>query len=241
MIEDMGPEEADRLDNLDEFISNVVEYQNNTDTPSLVEFLEETALVADVDRYDDTADAVVLMTIHSAKGLEFPQVFLPGFEEGIFPGPQSASDPEEVEEERRLSYVAITRAKECLFCIHVRERLMFGRTQYNPVSRFVTEIDEDDIETESMNAPVHQRSQPARSKRYAISKEFFTQPAVKSAKPSNAFEHFSVGERVSHMAFGLGTVLSAKEMGTDVLYEIAFDEVGTKKLMATFAKLKRGE
>ncbi len=236
-----GEAEADRLKNIEELISTAVEFEKTHEEPTLEAFLEEMSLLTDIDNYDNDNNAVVLMTIHSAKGLEFPVVFLPGLEEGIFPGPQSASDPEEVEEERRLSYVAITRAKECLFCIHVRERLMFGRTQYNPVSRFVTEIDEDDIEVESMNAPVHQRSQPAHSKRYAISKEFFTQPAVKSAKPSNAFEHFSVGERVSHMAFGLGTVLSAKEMGTDVLYEIAFDEAGTKKLMATFAKLKRGE
>ncbi|MBE6690931.1 MAG: ATP-dependent DNA helicase PcrA, partial [Ruminococcaceae bacterium] len=138
MIRDMGEEEAERLDNLDEFISNVKEYMESVETPSLTEFLQETALVADVDRYDDTADAVVLMTIHSAKGLEFPKVFLPGFEEGIFPGLQTVmAGPEEIEEERRLAYVAITRAKDELYISHAKSRMLYGRTGANPASRFL--------------------------------------------------------------------------------------------------------
>jgi len=236
-----GDAEADRLKNIEELISTAVEFEKSHEEPTLEAFLEEVALITDIDNYDDDNNAVVLMTIHSAKGLEFPVVFLPGVEEGIFPGMQSASDPDEVEEERRLAYVAITRAKERLFCVHVRERLMFGRTQFNPLSRFVNEIPTEHVEVEEIIKPTEQRPQTNRPRRHSISKEFFTQPAVKSSKPSSSFEHFTVGERVVHPAFGEGTVLSAREMGTDVLYEIAFDDAGTKKLMATFAKLKRAE
>ncbi len=234
-----GEAEADRLKNVEELISTALEFEKTHEEPTLEAFLEEVALITDIDNYDDENNAVVLMTIHSAKGLEFPVVFLPGMEEGIFPGMQSANDPEEVEEERRLAYVAITRAKDKLFCIHVRERLMFGRTQFNPLSRFVNEIPVEHAEIEEQAKPAEQRPQPSRHRRNTISKEFFTEPAVKAAKPSVSFEHFTVGERVVHLAFGEGTVLSAREMGTDVLYEIAFDDAGTKKLMATYAKLKR--
>ncbi|MBQ4064784.1 MAG: UvrD-helicase domain-containing protein [Clostridia bacterium] len=236
-----GEAEADRLKNVEELISTALEFERSHDTPTLEAFLEETALITDVDNYDEENNAVVLMTIHSAKGLEFPVVFLPGMEEGIFPGMQSANDPDEVEEERRLAYVAITRAKERLYCLHTKERLMFGRTQFNPLSRFVNEIPVEHAEVEEQSNANEARQPQSRQKRNPISKEFFTEPAVKSSRPSASFEHFTVGERVTHIAFGNGTVLSAREMGTDVLYEIAFDDAGTKKLMATFAKLKREE
>ncbi len=234
-----GDAEADRLKNVEELITTAVEFERTHEDPTLEDFLEETALLTDVDNYDDENNAVVLMTVHSAKGLEFPVVFLPGMEEGVFPGQQSAVNADDVEEERRLAYVAITRAKEKLFCIHVKERLMFGRTQYNPQSRFLSEIPSENVEIEEPSSSGETRVSQLRQRRHTISKEFFTQPAVKAAKPSASFEHFSVGDRVLHVAFGEGTVLSAREMGTDVLYEIAFDNVGTKKLMATFAKLKR--
>ena len=237
-----GESEADRLKNVEELISSAVAYEKeHEDEATLQNFLEEIALFTDLDNYDDASNAVTLMTIHSAKGLEFPVVFLPGLEEGIFPGIQASHDNAEIEEERRLAYVAITRAKDKLFCLHVRERLMYGRTQYNPVSRFVTEIPETCIEEEEPSAPIERTAPVSRQKRHTISKEFFTRPAVKSAIRNTSFERFKVGDRVTHLAFGDGIVLSAREMGTDVLYEIAFDSVGTKKLMATFAKLKRCE
>ncbi|MBQ2249896.1 MAG: UvrD-helicase domain-containing protein, partial [Clostridia bacterium] len=133
---DAGPEEAERLENLEEFKSGILEYMEENENPTLTGFLEETALVADVDRYDETADAVVLMTVHSAKGLEFPIVLLPGMEEGLFPGMQTVTGGNaEIEEERRLAYVAITRAKRELYILHTRSRLLYGQTMYNPLSR----------------------------------------------------------------------------------------------------------
>ena len=246
MIKDMGEEEADRLDNLQEFISNVVEYQENAEQPSLTEFLEATALVADVDRYDDTADAVVLMTIHSAKGLEFPQVFLPGFEEGLFPGMQTVLAGEaEVEEERRLAYVAITRAKDELYILHAKTRMLYGRTGANPASRFLGEIPESLLER-----PVAQAaptagfsglgSRPvAPAYRNHAANDRITVGRAAATRPSAPREYFSAGDRVKHTLFGEGVILSAKKMAADTLYEVAFDTAGTKKLMATYAKLQK--
>jgi len=247
MIRDMGEEEAERLDNLDEFISNVVEYQNTAETPTLTEFLEETALVADVDRYDDTADAVVMMTIHSAKGLEFPQVFLPGFEEGIFPGMQTVmAGPEEIEEERRLAYVAITRAKDALYILHASSRMLYGHTTSNPASRFLGEIPEQLLEREGQR----------QASLYAGSASGFRTSGtvgMQGPRKTAAADPISVGrtekaaclpileagDRVRHMLFGEGEILTVQKMGADYLYEIAFDTKGTKKLMATYAKLKK--
>lgn len=243
MIRDMGKEEADRLDNLKEFISGVIEYQESAEEPSLTEFLEVTALVADVDRYDESADAVVLMTIHSAKGLEFPQVFLPGFEDGIFPGLQTVmAGPEEIEEERRLAYVAITRAKEELYLLHAQNRMLYGRTSYNPASRFLAEIPENLLERPS--APARPAGVYGASK---ITPQRFGQSAAVErssvARPAAAApvkrESFAAGDRVKHATFGEGSVLSVQKIAADTLYEIAFDRVGTKKLMQTYAKLQK--
>ncbi len=236
-----GIEEADRLNNVQELISNALEFEKThpDGTATLEAFLEESALISDIDNYDDDNNAVVLMTVHSAKGLEFPIVFLPGAEEGIFPGMQSIGFPDELEEERRLAYVAITRAKDKLFCIHTKERTMFGRTQYNQLSRFISEIPNESAEIESISDPAPQPRANTKQKTSTISKEFFVQPTIKSVPTNLNFSKFKLGERVSHITFGEGTVLSAREMGADVLYEIAFDNFGTKKLMATFAKLKR--
>ncbi len=236
-----GQDEAERLDNVKELISNAIEFEKNhtAEEANLETFLEEVALISDIDNYDDDNNAVVLMTIHSAKGLEFPIVFLPGVEEGIFPSVQTTAFPEELEEERRLAYVAITRAKDELFCIHVRERLMFGRTQYNQLSRFISEIPEECIEIKLPRGAEFGSREQVKQKKNVISREFFIQPAVKATVGNKTFERFKVGDRVSHMTFGEGVIMSAREMGTDVLYEIAFDNYGTKKLMATYAKLKR--
>ena len=242
MLIDAGEEEAERLDNLDEFVSNVIEYQNNNEEPTLTGFLEETALVADVDRYDENADAVVLMTIHSAKGLEFPVVFLPGFEDGIFPGMQSILDPSELEEERRLAYVAITRAKERLYITHAKSRLLFGRTQYNPRSRFIDEIPTeliDDISGENARAEQVRTPFTGAKKPRTVPYEAITVNKPLFAKQPEKTTQFAAGDRVRHMTFGEGEIISVKPMGADTLYEIMFDSVGMKKLMATYARLKK--
>ena len=243
MIRDMGPEEAERLDNLEEFISGVKEYMENAEEPSLAEFLQETALVADVDRYDDTADAVVLMTIHSAKGLEFPRVFLPGFEEGIFPGLQTVmAGPEEIEEERRLAYVAMTRAKDELFILHTKSRMLYGHTSCNPSSRFLSEIPERLLElpksTDMREVGGMSQRRWGEQVRTATTAPI-TAGRTPATKPAASTERFESGDRVRHMLFGEGTILTVTKMGADTLYEIAFDTKGTKKLMATYAKLKK--
>ena len=288
---DAGPEEAERLENLEEFKSGILEYMEENETPTLTGFLEETALVADVDRYDETADAVVLMTVHSAKGLEFPIVLLPGMEEGLFPGMQTVTGGNaEIEEERRLAYVAITRAKRELYILHTRSRLLYGQTMYNPLSRFIAEIPESLLEQVSRTsdalygesrhgaygargaeaAPGQRRTyysereegstyssyagrgEPSpyssygdygRTRRDGARSSFgggvtVGKPLQKVAK-AGARETLSAGDRVLHPTFGEGDILSAKPMGADVLYEVAFDRVGTKKLMGTYAKLKK--
>ena len=260
MLIDGGEAEKDRLDNVDEFVSGVIEYMKNNEEPTLTGFLEETALVADVDRFDETADAVVLMTIHSAKGLEFPVAIIPGLEEGIFPGMQSQNDPSELEEERRLAYVAITRAKKELFLFHSERRLLYGRTMYNPISRFV-----EDIPTELIDEKIKKQQKPASEYSWGGGKTYFTSsesqsggnmrpvqrpgtvptvkkstsPAIKTAPLKKPAELFAPGDRVKHPAFGIGDVISAKQMGSDILYEVIFENVGTKKLMATYAKLTK--
>ena len=260
MLEEAGEEERDRLDNLDEFKSSIIEYVNNNEEPTLIGFLEENALVADVDRYDDSADAVVLMTIHSAKGLEFPIVFLPGMEDGIFPGIQTITgNDEDMEEERRLAYVALTRAKKQIYIMHAKTRLMYGQTQYNPISRFVTEIPDKYIndmsesdrdkgyslqsgakvyfsEKTATDKAVPEHRRPVQRERHTdsltLGKQLFSQENVKS-------ERLNPGDRVRHMTFGEGEILTVKQMGADVLYEVMFDRVGTKKLMGSYAKLKK--
>lgn len=252
MLIDGGEAEKDRLDNVDEFVSGVIEYMKNNEAPTLTGFLEETALVADVDRFDETADAVVLMTIHSAKGLEFPVAILPGLEEGIFPGTQSINDPSELEEERRLAYVAITRAKRELYLFHSARRLLYGRTMYNPVSRFVEDIPKE-LLNERVKKPesssgdrrgtgrVYIGSQPSRSERplWGASATRGSATAPKAAPPKKPSVVFEPGDRVRHLTFGEGEVLSARQMGSDIMYEVVFDNAGTKKLMATYAKLTK--
>jgi len=244
-IVEKGEEERERLENLEEFISGVIEYQNEAEQPNLTEFLEQTALVADVDRYDDSADAVVLMTIHSAKGLEFPQVFLPGFEDGLFPGLQTIMQgPAEMEEERRLAYVAITRAKDELFILHTKERMLYGRTGANPPSRFLKEIPEELLELPTIptrSTESHAYNRTAGSFGTARAGAGFSDKiSVAAPRPRvTQLEVLAAGDRVRHATFGEGTMLSVKRIGADYLYEVAFDEKGTKKLMATYAKLTK--
>ena len=246
MIIDQGETERERLDNLEEFVSGVIEYetslQNEPDVqPTLIGFLEENALVADVDKYDEKADAVVMMTIHSAKGLEFPIVFLVGMEDGIFPGMQSIlGSASEIEEERRLAYVAITRAKRQLYMTYAQSRLLYGKTQYNPPSRFLGEIPKEllleDAPRRRAFTPMDDETLYSYQSAPRFERVTVGQPL---RKPTGAGESFAVGDRVRHMTFGEGEILSVKPMGADTLYEIVFDRAGTKKLMASFAKLKK--
>ncbi len=250
MLEAAGITEIDRVQNVKELVSNAVTYEEaNPDTASLSGFLEEVALISDIDNYDAEADAVVLMTIHSAKGLEFPVVFLPGMEEGLFPSMQSAMDPSELEEERRLAYVAITRAKERLYLLHARERLIYGKTNYNQKSRFIEEIPEEYInlplqrklaEAAAANAQAAAQANERRKKPLDWSRETFrAADLISGVGKTHGHERFSTGDRVFHYTFHKGTVLSVKEIEADIEYEVAFDEVGTKKLRATYAKLKK--
>ncbi len=235
-----GETGIDRLRNLDELVNMAIEYHNSAEEPTLSGFLEEVALVSDTDNYDSEADAVVLMTIHSAKGLEFPIVFLPGLEEGIFPSIMNGEDDSEIEEERRLAYVAVTRAKQKLYVMNVRERMMFGKTRYNRPSRFLEEIPEKYIDDQNQQQRIYTQQNDKHIKP-SISKELTTPVSTVTPIKRAATIAFSVGEGVKHPTFGDGIVLSVQKMGADTLYEVAFDRVGTKKLMATFAKLQKKE
>lgn len=249
MLIDGGEAERDRIDNIEELVSGAFEYQKNNEDASLTGYLEEVALVADVDKYDETADAVILMTIHSSKGLEFPVVFIPGMEDGIFPGMKTITGPDdEMEEERRLAYVAVTRAKEKLYLICAHDRMLWGRSTHNPPSRFIDEIPPQYIEhkkregTGGLLQPVrptvrtYYKERPDSTRVAGGEITVNKQPVRHSTAP---IEKISEGDRVRHRIFGDGEVLSVRNMGADVLYEVAFDNVGTKKLLATYAKLTK--
>ncbi len=245
MLEKAGLLEIDRTQNVEELISNAVEYEQEHPDATLGGFLEEVALVSDIDQYDEEANAVVMMTIHSAKGLEFPVVFLPGMEEGIFPGRMSAVDPVELEEERRLAYVAMTRAKEKLYCLRAHERLLYGQTQYNPPSRFLKEIPPEYADVEDLNRKRQVRAEDgSKPRRRLLSEEFCKNPLDTAAKaaqiPTAPTRSYRVGERVCHATFGIGVILSARKIGNDTLYEIEFVGGNVKKLMGNYAKLTPG-
>jgi DNA helicase-2/ATP-dependent DNA helicase PcrA len=238
-----GDENAqDRIDNVNELTSSLIQYEEeNGDEASLPGYLEEVALLADIDNYDSSSDSVVMMTMHSAKGLEFPVVFLPGFEEGIFPGIQAIFNPSQIEEERRLAYVAITRAKEELHLVCAGSRMIFGSTQRNQPSRFAEEIPKELLEVSrayerKTPAPEARPSAPSYRTHSAVSHSFGA--AWKPAAEKSA-EKFRAGDTVIHKTFGRGMVLSAVPMGNDTLLEIAFDQSGTKKLMANYARLQK--
>lgn len=246
-----GFEGEGKIANVNEFVSAAAEYEKRceeTETePTLPGFLEEISLVSDVDKYDENSDAVVLMTIHAAKGLEFPVVFLAGMEDGIFPSHQNFGESDETEEERRLAYVAITRAKEKLYVTHAKSRTMYGKTCYNPLSCFIREEVPDTLIESLPKRPQEYQSQPYGNRFYRepVSNEFRRRPEIMSAPAERrgveryGLEVFAPGTRVESTAFGKGTVISSKSMGADVVYEIQFDEKGLKKLTATFAKLRR--
>ena len=294
MLREGDSTERERLDNIYELITNAIDYENVAESPSLEGFLEEVSLVADVDEYSPDEDAAIMMTIHSAKGLEFPIVFLPGMEEGLFPSHQAMMEAEEIEEERRLAYVAITRAKEKLYITTARERLFFGMTQYNQMSRFVKEIPTKNIDLDDRVArkmPLGRSVNGMPFSDFDDGEDYFgeksasrpsgdysgygtngyggngyggngryntgvgvrggaasygngsSQPVKKPSEQSAQREKaqlFAPGDRVYHRIFKSGTILSVTPMASDAIYEIAFDDVGTKKLMASAAKLQKG-
>lgn len=240
-----GEDDAqDRVDNVRELSTNLIKYEeDNGEEASLSGFLEEVSLLTDIDNYDSSSDSTVLMTMHSAKGLEFPVVFLPGFEEGIFPGMQVLYHPDEIEEERRLAYVAITRAKEELYILNSEYRMLFGSSLHNQPSRFLQEIPEELTEksrSRSWKKPdpgivLPTSSKETRAKTTKATRSFG--PVSKSAADQKV--SYRVGDCVVHKTFGTGVILSATPMGNDTLLEVAFDKVGTKKLMANFARLQK--
>ena len=250
------PEKAeDRIENVRELSSMLQRYEEEAgDEASLSGFLEEVSLFTDIDNYDSGADSVVLMTIHSAKGLEFPVVFLPGWEEGVFPGNAVLYDPSQVEEERRLAYVAITRAREELYLYHAESRMIFGSTSHNRLSRFAEEIPEELIERSrsreyayrtsmggAFGTMPHSKERPTPASGRASQAGGFAAQVYRPtpAKPAPAGT-FQAGDTVRHKTFGTGVILTATPMANDTLLEIAFDKVGTKKLFANFARLTKG-
>lgn len=266
MWEMAGPTEEERVEALKELASNIRTYEENSEEelPSLFGFLEEAALMTDADNYDAEADTLVLMTMHAAKGLEFPIVFLPGFEENVFPGIQTMFRPEELEEDRRLCYVAITRAKQELFITCARSRMLYGSTTRNRPSRFLQEIPSSLLDTHeqgrltytsygdydrrsgrgdggysaSFTTPSEAPYRPKSGASWGggISASGIAKPAAKTA---SAGESWQVGDRVNHKAFGVGTIRAVSPMAGDMLLTIEFETAKTKKIMATYAKLTK--
>jgi DNA helicase-2/ATP-dependent DNA helicase PcrA len=226
-------ESRSKQENVQELKSSILSYVHQAETPTLAGFLEEVSLYTDIEKYDADADAAVMMTMHSAKGLEFPTVFLVGMEEGLFPGMRVMTDPDELEEERRLCYVAITRAKERLFLSHAKQRMLYGRTSFNRPSRFLGEIPEECLEE-------RHRQRPAATSYSSYQRKPESRPAPRPTTVAPMLD-LSKGDQVIHTAFGPGLVLNVLKMNGDALLEIAFDQVGTKKLMlkAASAHLKK--
>ena len=238
-------ENKTRLENVRELKSSIHAYIENAEVPTLAGFLEEIALYTDLEQYNEKDDAVVMMTMHSAKGLEFPHVFLVGFEDGLFPGMRAIGDAEEMEEERRLCYVAITRAKKSLTICHAKQRMLYGRTSAALPSRFLREIPEEYVERKGGYRTVRENpySYGSAYSQYPSYAPPVKKPPVVHTSSSigtaakAAYLELNKGDMVRHAAFGKGMVLSVMKMGGDALLEIAFDDIGTKKLMAKTASV----
>ena len=234
-----------RIENIEELSSNIIKFEEDyAEEASLSNFLEEISLQTDIDNYDAEADSSVMMTVHSAKGLEFPVVFIAGLEEGVFPSIATMMNPDELNEERRLAYVGITRAKEKLYITKAKSRMLMGHTSYNKVSRFVNEIPPELLNytgekktfasTNGFSASSSHISIGAGSK-FTPNKSFntFTKPAVKSGTV------YKKGDCVFHKVFGKGMIMKTEKMGNDTMLEVAFDKAGTKTLMANFSKMEK--
>ncbi|MEE1013255.1 MAG: UvrD-helicase domain-containing protein [Clostridia bacterium] len=235
-------ENQTRLENLDEFISMIQEAVNKDAAVTLEQILEDISLISDIDNYDEAQETVTLMTLHSAKGLEFPVVFLVGMEEGVFPGMRSFGDEEEIEEERRLCYVGITRAKERLFLTRAKSRTLFGATKYNLPSRFLEEIPQEllDMKEERPKVVTFDDMPTKKAAGFGRSALLESQQKPKAAQESD-LPNYAPGDKVKHRKFGIGTVIAAQSMGKDVLLRIDFPTEGEKKLLAAYAPIEKVE
>ncbi len=234
-------ESRTRIENLKEFLSMVQETVRESPETKLEDLLENISLVADIDGFDEAQDTVTLMTLHSAKGLEFKNVFLIGMEEGIFPGVRSLGMEDEMEEERRLCYVGITRAKSRLFLTHTDTRTLFGTTKYNMMSRFLKEIPKELLNEESAKKSRIEDFGFTYTKKPTMDRSMFA--TVGGQKPAASDKTISLdfgpGDRVMHRKFGEGTVVEAKAIGADMFLKVKFDSVGEKNLMAAYVQLEK--
>ena len=237
-------ENADtKIENVQELRTSMVQYMEQADEPSLSGFLEEVALYTEADRDDGSGDKVTLMTVHSAKGLEYENIFVIGMDDGIFPSARSFDSEDDMEEERRLAYVAITRAKKHLYLTNARQRMLFGQTQHNVTSRFMKEIGSELVEKHDNAAAMKQQLEAEDKSVTEVRSATLQQQLARSKKTAGGTPKetvaYTAGEKVSHSIFGEGVIVSVKPMANDSMLEIAFDKVGTKKIMANYAKLKK--
>ncbi len=237
-------ENADtKIENVQELRTSMVQYMEQADEPSLSGFLEEVALYTEADRDDGSGDKVTLMTVHSAKGLEYENIFVIGMDDGIFPSARSFDSEDDMEEERRLAYVAITRAKKHLYLTNARQRMLFGQTQHNVTSRFMKEIGSELVEKHDNAAAMKQQLEAEDKSVTEVRSATLQQQLARSKKTAGGAPKetvaYAAGEKVSHSIFGEGVIVSVKPMANDSMLEIAFDKVGTKKIMANYAKLKK--
>ncbi|MCR1934238.1 DNA helicase PcrA [Clostridium tepidum] len=238
-----NPDDVSRVENLKELVSAASDFERESEDKSLGAFLEKVALVTDIDNYDENSDSVAMMTVHSAKGLEFPVVFMVGMENGIFPGTQSLSDPKEMEESRRLCYVAITRAKEQLYITSAEIRKVFGRTVSYGISDFVNEISKDLKDNVNINGevatskvlPKNFASKLQRTNNINSYKAHSSNNVPKNNIDSNKL---SIGSKVKHKDFGVGTIVSMSKVSNDIKLTIAFDRRGVKILMLSMAPIE---
>lgn len=236
-------ENADvKIENVQELRTSIVQYMEQAEEPTLSGFLEEVALYTEADRDDGSDDKVTLMTVHSAKGLEYENIFVVGMDDGIFPSARSFDSEEDMEEERRLAYVAITRAKKRLYLANARQRMLFGQTQHNITSRFMKEIGSELVEKHDNAAAMKQQLESESNAVTEVRSATLQQQLARNKKSTGAPKEavtYTAGEKVSHSIFGEGVIVSVKPMANDSMLEIAFDKVGTKKIMANYAKLKK--
>ena len=237
-------ENADtKIENVQELRTSMVQYMEQADEPSLSGFLEEVALYTEADRDDGSGDKVTLMTVHSAKGLEYENIFVIGMDDGIFPSARSFDSEDDMEEERRLAYVAITRAKKHLYLTNARQRMLFGQTQHNVTSRFMKEIGSELVEKHDNAAAMKQQLEAEDKSVTEVRSATLQQQLARSKKTAGGAPKetvaYAAGEKVSHSICGEGVIVSVKPMANDSMLEIAFDKVGTKKIMANYAKLKK--
>ena len=231
-----------KIENVQELRTSMAQYMEQAEEPTLGGFLEEVALYTEADRDDGSGDKVTLMTIHSAKGLEYNNIFVVGMDDGIFPSSRSFDSEDDMEEERRLAYVAITRAKKRLYLTNASQRMIFGQTQRNVTSRFMREIGSELIEKHDNAAAMKKHLEENDKSVTEVRSATLQQQLARSKKASSAPKEavtYTAGEKVSHSIFGEGVIVSVTPMSNDSMLEIAFDKVGTKKIMANYAKLKK--